>query len=341
MSLNIVQNLVRRDLLDIDCVLKRVMFSRVAYINDIVFYMEKKSGKKVRPLVLILTARALGYTGVQHIYFSVILELLHMATLLHDDVVDGDVYRRSKLVTNSFFDNQTAILFGDFVYSRAFQLMVNTKNQAALYILSNATNTLTEGELLQHSNISNINITKIQYMYTIECKTSVLFSAAAEIGAILGNCSAGDQSVLKSYGVTLGLIYQLVDDVLDYTSSKIFLGKNFGSDFFSGKITLPLLFVFERYPAVRRVVLASLTGDYVMRYYIFKKISSIMRETNSIERVILLIDSLALKSSSLVSGLVLRGVFQDMLFVTSIRMLPRTFMYKIRNGRDLNPRPSA
>ena len=186
-----------------------------------------------------------------------------------------------------------------------------------------------------------VHITKVQYMYTIECKTSVLFSAAAEIGAILGGCGIGDQSVLRSYGVTLGLVYQLVDDVLDYTSSKIFLGKNFGSDFFSGKITLPLLFVFECYPAMRRVVLASLKGDYKVRYCVFRKICSLIKETNSMERVMLLIDSLILKSSSLVSGLVLRSVFRNMLFITTIRMLPRTFIYKIRNGRDLNPRPSA
>jgi octaprenyl-diphosphate synthase len=234
----------------------RVIFQRlgsdVALVNQVAHHIIHHGGKRLRPLAVLLSARACGCTQGDHISAAAIIEFIHTATLLHDDVVDNSGLRRGQQTANSLFGNEASVLVGDFLYSRAFQMMVEIKELRVLEVLANATNTIAEGEVLQLMNCNNPNISEADYMEVIYRKTAKLFEAGARIGAILAHQNDSIEQALVSYGRHIGLAFQLVDDALDYDAKPEELGKNIGDDLADGKPTLPLIYAMKHGTAAEK-----------------------------------------------------------------------------------------
>ena len=215
--------------------------SHVPLVEEISSYLIDAGGKRMRPLLVLLAARACGYKQSQHINLATVIEFLHTAMLLHDDVVDDSALRRGRTTANAAWGNPASVLVGDFLHSRAFEMMVEIKNMRVMEILSHATNTIAEGEVQQLSNVRNPEITEASYIEIITRKTAMLFEAAAHSGAVLAKATIAQQDALQAYGLHLGLAFQLIDDVLDYQGNTEDLGKNVGDDLAEGKTTLPLI----------------------------------------------------------------------------------------------------
>lgn len=217
------------------------MDSPVALIPQLAAHLVAAGGKRLRPLLTLAAARLCGHEGVRHVALAACVEFIHTATLLHDDVVDESALRRGRPSANAMFGNQPSVLVGDFLFARAFQLMVEDGNLDVLRILSGAAATIAEGEVLQLVTQNDLATTEAQYLQVVEGKTAALFAAAAEVGAVVANRPAEDQAALREYGRSLGVAFQLVDDALDYSAEQAVLGKTVGDDFREGKITLPVL----------------------------------------------------------------------------------------------------
>lgn len=234
---------------DMDAVNQHIfsqLTSDVALINQLGIYIVNSGGKRLRPLLAVLSARALGYQGSKHITLATIIEFIHTSTLLHDDVVDESTLRRGKETANAVFGNQASVLVGDFLYSRSFQQMVSLNNMAVMQILADATNIIAEGEVLQLMNVNDPDTTEERYMQVIYCKTAKLFEAATQLGAIITEQPEPVVNAMKLYGMHLGTAFQLIDDVLDYQSDSTELGKNIGDDLAEGKPTLPLIYALQQ-----------------------------------------------------------------------------------------------
>jgi octaprenyl-diphosphate synthase len=234
--------IIADDLAAVDTVIRQRLSSEVPLINTVADYIIAAGGKRMRPSLLALTARALGYNGSNHYLLGAVIEFIHTATLLHDDVVDDSDLRRGRPTANQSFGNPTAVLVGDFLYSRAFQMMVEAQSMPIMTVLANATNTIAEGEVLQLMNINDPNIDESRYLQVIRYKTAKLFEAAGEVGAIL----ASIQVAMATYGRHLGTAFQLVDDALDYAGDSAELGKTVGDDLREGKATLPLIYLLQK-----------------------------------------------------------------------------------------------
>lgn len=245
MLLTKLKQTVADDLKKVDELIITSLHSKVALVQDIGQYIVKNGGKRIRPLLLLICAKACGYHGAQQITMATAIEFIHTATLLHDDIVDSAILRRGNATANNKWGNAPAVLVGDFLYSRAFQLMVETNNMAILSIIANATNTIAEGEVLQLLYKNNINIEEADYLHVIRSKTSMLFAAATEIGALLANASPHVQNVCAQYGLHLGTAYQLIDDMLDYQANNADFGKQLGNDLAECKPTLPLIYLYK------------------------------------------------------------------------------------------------
>jgi octaprenyl-diphosphate synthase len=220
--------------------------SDVALVNSVANYIVNSGGKRLRPLLVLLSARACGYQGDQHVLAAAIIEFIHTATLLHDDVVDESTLRRGQQTANAVFGSSASILVGDFLYSRSFQMMVQLGQMRIMEILAEATNTIAEGEVLQLMNCNDPDTTEAQYMEVIERKTAKLFDAGMLIGAILADQTRSIEDAMSLYGRKLGKAFQLADDALDYSSTNEDLGKNVGDDLAEGKPTLPLIHALRR-----------------------------------------------------------------------------------------------
>ncbi|MBY4677924.1 octaprenyl diphosphate synthase [Marinobacterium arenosum] len=215
--------------------------SNVPLVEKIGHYIVESGGKRLRPLLVLLAANAAGYQDRHHIPLAAVIEFIHTATLLHDDVVDESDLRRGNATANAKWGNAPSVLVGDFLYSRAFQIMVEIGNMEIMNVISNATNVIAEGEVLQLLNCKNPDTTEEQYLQVILGKTAMLFEAATESGALLADCNAEQREALRLYGRHLGIAFQLVDDVMDYLSNAEEMGKNVGDDLAEGKPTLPLI----------------------------------------------------------------------------------------------------
>lgn len=221
------------------------MQSDVALVNQLGLYIVNSGGKRIRPMLALLVAKALGYQGDKHITLATIIEFIHTATLLHDDVVDESALRRGEPTANAEFGNAASVLVGDFIYTRSFQLMVGLENMEVMQILADATNVIAEGEVLQLMNCNDPDTTEQSYMQVIYSKTAKLFEAATMLPAVVLDQSAATKEALKLYGMHLGTAFQLVDDVLDYSANAEQLGKNIGDDLAEGKPTLPLIYAMR------------------------------------------------------------------------------------------------
>ncbi|MGL5949603.1 MAG: octaprenyl diphosphate synthase [Aeromonas sp.] len=217
------------------------LHSDVALINQLGFYIVSAGGKRMRPMLTVLAARALGYAGDDHIKLAAIIEFIHTSTLLHDDVVDESDLRRGRKTANALFGNAASVLVGDYLYSRSFQMMSELANLRVMAILSDATNTIAEGEVLQLMNCNDPDTTEASYFTVIYCKTAKLFEAATRLAAVLTGQSPAIEQTMSDYGKYLGTAFQIIDDVMDYCADSQEMGKNVGDDLAEGKPTLPLL----------------------------------------------------------------------------------------------------
>jgi len=236
-----VVELARDDMEAVDRLISTSLESDVALVSQVSQYIVTSGGKRLRPLLVLLAARALGYEGEQHVRSAAIIEFIHTATLLHDDVVDSSARRRGRDTANTVFGNQASVLVGDFLYSRAFQMMVDIDSMHVMQILSDATNTIAAGEVMQLMSVHDPDTTEDSYRQVIYRKTARLFEAGAQIAAVLAGRNPGDEAAMITYGQNLGAAFQLVDDALDYNASADELGKNLGDDLAEGKATLPLI----------------------------------------------------------------------------------------------------
>ena len=241
MTSEYLKSLLAPEMSEVDRVLRNSLDSDVALIRQVAEYIVGGGGKRVRPALVLLSARACGYDGAHRYTLAAVVEMIHTATLLHDDVVDDSKLRRGHATANATFGNAASVLVGDFLYSRAFQLMVGVGSMRVLEILSQATNVIAEGEVLQLMNTRNPDLDEAGYLRVIQRKTAKLFEAAAQLGAVLGGADAEREAALARYGMHLGTSFQLVDDVLDYTGERSVFGKNLGADLAEGKMTLPLI----------------------------------------------------------------------------------------------------
>ncbi len=241
-----VQALARPDMQAVDTLIRTRLASDVVLINQISAHIVGGGGKRLRPMLHLLAARAAGYRGDEHIQLAAVIEFIHTATLLHDDVVDESDLRRGRKTANAMWGNAASVLVGDFLYSRSFQLMVELQRMRVMQILADTTNAIAEGEVLQLLNIGNPDTDEAAYLRVIERKTAVLFGAATRLGAVLAGLPPEQEDALYRFGLDLGYAFQIADDLLDYVSDAGTLGKNIGDDIAEGKPTLPLIYAIAR-----------------------------------------------------------------------------------------------
>ena len=225
----------------VDAVIRKSLHSDVVLINQVADYIINSGGKRLRPALVLLSAGAFGEVNARHHELAAVVEFIHTATLLHDDVVDESAMRRGRATANTLFGNAASVLVGDFIYSRAFQMMVAVESMRVMEVLAEATNIIAEGEVLQLLNVHDADITDEAYLRVIHYKTAKLFEAATRLGAIICSASQQDEEAMAEYGMRLGTAFQLIDDVLDFSGDSQEIGKNLGDDLAEGKPTLPLL----------------------------------------------------------------------------------------------------
>ncbi|MCK6405638.1 MAG: octaprenyl diphosphate synthase [Rhodocyclaceae bacterium] len=246
MSLEKLHSLIGTDMQSVDAVIRQRLHSEVVLVRQVAEYIIQSGGKRLRPALVLLSAGALAYRGRFHHDLAAVVEFIHTATLLHDDVVDESALRRGRETANAMFGNAASVLVGDFLYSRAFQMMVAVDDMRVMQVLSDATNIIAEGEVLQLMNCHDADVDEARYLQVIRYKTAKLFEAAAQLGAIIGGASPEQEQGLAAYGMHLGTAFQIIDDVLDYSGAEAETGKHVGDDLAEGKPTLPLIHVMQR-----------------------------------------------------------------------------------------------
>ena len=244
-ALSLLLGLVGPDLAACNRAIIARMDSPVALIPQLAAHIVAAGGKRLRPLLTLASARMCGYSGVRHVHLAACVEFIHTATLLHDDVVDESLLRRGLSSANAVFGNKASVLVGDFLFARAFQLMVEDGSLKVLGILSHAAATIAEGEVLQLVTQNDLSTSEDRYLDVVRGKTAALFAAACQVGAVVADRSAAEEEALSDYGTNLGIAFQLVDDALDYAADQVTLGKTVGDDFREGKITLPVLTAYQ------------------------------------------------------------------------------------------------
>jgi len=243
-----VQALAAADMARVDALIRTRLSSDVVLINQVAEHIIGGGGKRLRPMLVLLAAQASGYHGHNHVLLAAVVEFIHTATLLHDDVVDESDLRRGRQTANALWGNAASVLVGDFLYSRSFQMMVEADDMRVMRLLADTTNQIAEGEVLQLLNVHNPDTDEAAYLRVIERKTAVLFAAATRLGGLLAGVPAAHEEALARFGLNLGFAFQIADDVLDYVSDAGTLGKNIGDDLAEGKATLPLIYAIERAP---------------------------------------------------------------------------------------------
>ncbi|MBT5220705.1 MAG: octaprenyl diphosphate synthase [Woeseia sp.] len=276
-----VKTLAANDMLAVDALIRQSLQSDVMLVSQVSEYIVTSGGKRLRPLIVLLAAKALGYSGDKQIQAAAIIEFIHTATLLHDDVVDSSDRRRGKDTANTVFGNQASVLVGDFLYSRAFQMMVDVGRMQVMQILADATNTIAAGEVMQLMNVHDPDVTEQAYRKVIYRKTARLFEAGAQIAAILADRDPADEAAMIRYGQNLGTAFQLVDDALDYDASPEELGKNLGDDLAEGKPTLPLIYAMEKCTESERQMIRSAVEEGGLDH--LDEIHAVIESTGALE----------------------------------------------------------
>ena len=309
------------EMAEVDAVIHRRLTSQVALVNQISHYIVNAGGKRVRPMLLLLVARALDCGSPQRHEMAAVVEFIHTATLLHDDVVDESSLRRGRQTANAMFGNAASVLVGDFLYSRAFQMMVSTNRLRVLEVLADATNIIAEGEVLQLMNMHDPDISVDDYLRVIEYKTAKLFEASARLGAVISDAPEAVENTCAAYGRAVGCAFQLVDDLLDYEGSTAELGKNIGDDLREGKPTLPLLAAMQRgTPGQRELIRQAIIHGEVER---MPEIVEIVRATGALEVTRQAAEAQAAEAQALLASLP-ASIYKDSLLQLAIHSVRRS-----------------
>ncbi|WP_018151264.1 polyprenyl synthetase family protein [Leeia oryzae] len=269
-----------QDMQSVDACIRQNLHSEVVLVNQIAEYIVGNGGKRLRPLLTLMAARACNNQSPYHYTLAAVVEMIHTSTLLHDDVVDESGMRRGKETANAMFGNAAAVLVGDFLYSRSFQMMVSVGSMRVQEILADATNLIAEGEVLQLMNIGDTDITVADYLQVIQYKTAKLFEASARLGAVVAGATDDVEQALAKYGMHLGTAFQIVDDVLDYSGNAGDIGKNVGDDLSEGKLTLPVIYALQRAPEAEIPALKEAIGAGNLD--IMPRLMALMQETGAI-----------------------------------------------------------
>ncbi|MCY9843814.1 octaprenyl diphosphate synthase [Vibrio caribbeanicus] len=282
MDFTTIQALTADDMAKVNETIHAQLNSDVTLINQLGFYIVSGGGKRVRPLLAIISAKALGYKGQGHTLSAAFIEFIHTATLLHDDVVDESDMRRGKATANSAFGNAASVLVGDYIYTRSFQMMTELGSMKILKLMSDAVNIIAEGEVQQLMNCNDPNVSEESYMQVIYSKTARLFEVATQVGAVLSEAPSEIETALKNYGRYLGTAFQLIDDVMDYTSTGKEMGKNVGDDLAEGKPTLPLIHAMQTSsPEQSQLIKQAIENANGMDH--LQEILDIMKQTGSLD----------------------------------------------------------
>lgn len=282
MDFTTIQALTADDMAKVNETIHAQLNSDVTLINQLGFYIVSGGGKRVRPLLAIISAKALGYKGQGHTLSAAFIEFIHTATLLHDDVVDESDMRRGKATANSAFGNAASVLVGDYIYTRSFQMMTELGSMTILKLMSDAVNVIAEGEVQQLMNCNDPNVSEESYMQVIYSKTARLFEVATQVGAVLSEAPSEIETALKNYGRYLGTAFQLIDDVMDYTSTGKEMGKNVGDDLAEGKPTLPLIHAMQTSsPEQSQLIKQAIENANGMDH--LQEILDIMKQTGSLD----------------------------------------------------------
>lgn len=280
-SLDELKALTDADMLRVNQVITDNLASDVALINQLSQHIILSGGKRLRPMLVMLVAKACGYRGSVDALLATVVEFIHTATLLHDDVVDDSEMRRGKQTASAIWGNEAAVLVGDYLYSRAFQMMVRAQSMAIMDLLADTTNTIAQGEVLQLLNIRDPDTSEAKYQKVIYAKTACLFEAAARIGGMLGEVGEDREHALQKYGKHLGTAFQLVDDALDYSAQSAELGKNVGDDLAEGKPTLPLIYALDNGSAAQRKLIRQAIEQSSAKH--FEQITAVIIETGALQ----------------------------------------------------------
>jgi len=296
-----MNELIAADLRAVDEVIRDRLDSDVVLVRQVADYIIGGGGKRLRPTLVILAAGACGYTGRHHLQLAAVVEFIHTATLLHDDVVDDSQMRRGRSTANSAFGDAAAVLVGDFLYSRAFQMMVQVQNMRVMEVLADATNTIAEGEVMQLMHVHNADVTETDYLRVIRSKTAKLFEAAGRLGGIVAGVPRTQEDALSEYGMHLGTAFQLVDDILDYSGDLAQTGKNLGDDLSEGKATLPLIRAMckggaEQSALIRKAIVEGGLSD-------FGPVMRAMEETGALEYTRRQAEDSAQRARAVIAGL--------------------------------------
>ena len=323
MKLEQLYNLIGADMQSVDAVIRKRLHSDVALVRQVAEYIIQSGGKRLRPAMVLLSAGALGYEGVHHHDLAAVIEFIHTATLLHDDVVDESSLRRGRETANALFGNAASVLVGDFLYSRAFQMMVEVGDMRVMQVLSDATNIIAEGEVLQLMNCHDADVDDARYLQVIRFKTAKLFEAAARLGAIIGRGSVAVEQGLADYGMHLGTAFQLIDDVLDYSGAEAETGKHLGDDLAEGKPTLPLIYVMqhgssEQAACVRRAIEEGGRDD-------FPAVLNAIRQTDALEYTKRQAQAEAESARKAIETVLPASTYKDSLLQLSVFAVARTF----------------
>ncbi|MFP3019123.1 MAG: octaprenyl diphosphate synthase [Arsenophonus sp.] len=282
MNLESIINLTAQDMEAVNKAILNQFNSDIHLINQLGHYIINSGGKKIRPIITILVGKALGYQGKKHINVAALIEFIHTATLLHDDVIDKSTLRRGKKTANAVFGNAASVLVGDFIYTRSFQMMTELNSMDVLKLMSDATNIISEGEIFQLINCNNPYITESAYMQIIYSKTARLFEAATHASAIVSGANEIQQKALRDYGRYIGTAFQLIDDLLDYDADTSSIGKNIGDDLNEGKITLPLLHAMKKGTAEESALICN-SIEQGNKRYLLNSILITMKRCGSLE----------------------------------------------------------
>jgi len=281
-SIRRLLDLTAPDMAEVNALILSKAGSDVEMIPEVANHLISSGGKRLRPMLTLAAARMFGYSGVGHIKLATSVEFMHTATLLHDDVVDESDMRRGKKTARTIWGNQASVLVGDFLLGQAFRMMVEVGSLDALDILSSAASVIAEGEVMQLAAAKNLDTTEDEYFSVIKAKTAALFSAAAEVGPVIAGTSRTDRAALRSYGINLGLAFQLVDDALDYGGDSLSLGKNVGDDFREGKVTLPVILCYRRGTPAERAFWKSAIEENVTDDAALEKARALMNRYGAI-----------------------------------------------------------
>jgi octaprenyl-diphosphate synthase len=322
MNFSSIRQLAKQDLLKVEHEIGQALHSDVPLIPTLSRHLIQSGGKRLRPLITVLGAQAFGYQGENAVKLAASLELIHAATLLHDDVIDHSDLRRNKPTANALWGNSASVLVGDFLYSRAFQLMVEVQNWPVLASLATVSNRIVEGEILQLAQCYNMHLEEKDCLETIRAKTGLLFATAAIQGALLSQCTPEVIQAMNDYGMYLGIAFQLVDDALDYSADPNLLGKNKGDDLAEGKITLPLLYAIKNGTAEQTTLIQKAIEHN--RREDFEKILTVIESTGAIRYTYKLAKQYADQAADVLQAIP-PSIYRDALSALTAFVVDRTF----------------